>query len=244
MIAVCLITFRPDKIWCDFLNLFTQYKIFMIVDDSTFNLLDFIKTYNNITFIKIENPKCNAHGFVNMNYMIKKLISGWDKALYYFAIENNNYDFVWFMEDDVFFYNEKTLVTIDKKYMDEDLLSNRYHENKNGDKHLWHWPSINIEYSPPYYCGMMCSVRFSKKMINCITNYATKHNTLFFLEALFPTIAMKNELKYKTPDEFKTIYYKHEFDKDDMCASKLYHPIKELDDHISFRTFLDENPYA
>jgi hypothetical protein len=87
-----------------FLNKFKNYKIFMIVDDDNFNLVDLIKNYNNITFIKVENEKCNLNGYIDTNFAIKKLISGWDKALYYFGIQDTNYDFIWFMEDDVFFY--------------------------------------------------------------------------------------------------------------------------------------------
>ena len=45
MNAICLITFRPSIIWCNYLNKFTNYKIFVIVDD-------------NITFIQIPNNEC------------------------------------------------------------------------------------------------------------------------------------------------------------------------------------------
>ena len=48
MHALCLVTFTPNKVWCDFLNLFSEYKIFMIVDDNKFDLYEFISNYNNI----------------------------------------------------------------------------------------------------------------------------------------------------------------------------------------------------
>jgi hypothetical protein len=35
MNAICLITFRPNEIWCKFLNLFSNYNIFIIVDDDS-----------------------------------------------------------------------------------------------------------------------------------------------------------------------------------------------------------------
>ena len=72
-------------------------------------------------------------------------------------------------------------------------MSNKFGENTS--KIDWHWYCIEIEYPLPYYNGMMCIVRFSNSMMNCINDYAKKHNTLFFLEALFPTIAIKNNLK-------------------------------------------------
>lgn len=237
MNAICLITYKPNKIWCDFLNLFTKYKIFMIVDDNNFDLSSFKDNYNNIKFIKIENQKCQLNGYINSNQTLKKLISGWDKALYYFGIEDNNFNFIWFIEDDVLFYNEETLEKIDIKYIDDDLLSNVYTENKYGKKNTWLWHKIKIQYPPPYYNGMMCAVRYSKKMMMCINDYALKNKRLCFLEALFPTVAIKNNLKYSTPNEFNTIYYRHIFRGEKVNKDYLYHPVKKLNNHISFRNF-------
>jgi hypothetical protein len=236
MNAICLITFNPNKIWCDFLNLFNKYKIFMIVDDNNFDLSDFSNNYNNITFIKIDDEKCNCSGYINTNFCIGKLISGWDKALYYFGVENTNFDFVWFIEDDVFFYNEDTILNIDNQFINDDLLSNCHGENTSGDKSYWHWCNINIAYPPPYYNGMMCAVRFSKKMMSCINDYAIQNKTIFFLEALFPTIAIKNNLNYRNPPEFINIHWRHDFQKEHINMSGLYHPVKDLNTHIFFRT--------
>jgi hypothetical protein len=205
------------------------------VDDNGFDLSTFIHDYSNITFIQVKNEICKLNGYINANFTLKKLISGWDKALYYFGVENTNYDFIWFMEDDVFFHNEDTIVQIDNQYIDDDLLSNTYGENTDGNKNTWHWCRITIQYTPPYYNGMMCCVRFSKTMMNCIYDYASTHNTLFFLEALFPTIAIKNNLKYNTPSEFKNIYYRRNFKKPDINPNYLYHPVKDLNNHIDFR---------
>ena len=235
MIAICLVTFRPNKIWCDFLNVFTRYKIFTVVDDNNFDLSDFINNYNNITFIKVENKKCQLNGYIDTSFTLNKLISGWDKALYYFGVENTNFNYIWFIEDDVLFYNEETIMRIDKQYINDDLLSNNYLENSNGNKNTWHWHRINIQYPPPYYSGMMCAVRFSNNMMKCINNYAKEHNTLFFLEALFPTIAIKNNLKYTNPVEFNKIYYKHNFKGERINMTIFYHPVKDLYNHIYFR---------
>jgi len=231
MNAICLITFRPNRLWCDFLNSFNNYKIFIIVDDNNFDLSTF--NYENILFIKVEDEKCILNGYIDSNFTLKKIISGWDKALYYFGIEEKNYEFVWFIEDDVFFYNEKTIIQIDMQYTNEDLLCNSFKETNNKDG--WHWHNINIEYPLPYYYGMMCIVRFSLKMMNCINNYTYKNKTLFFIESLFPTIAIKNNLKYNNPSEFKNIFHKHIFEKKVINKNDLYHPVKNIEQHISFR---------
>jgi hypothetical protein len=84
---------------------------------------------------------------------------------------------------------------------------------------------------------MMCIVRFSKKMMNCINEYAYKNKTLFFLEALFPTVAIKNNLKFNNPIEFNTIYYRYNFKGEKINKNILYHPVKNLNYHISFRNY-------
>jgi len=236
MNAICLITFRPKKIWCDFLNLFNKYDIFIIVDDNRFDLCEKKNSYKNINFISVDKEKCELNGFKNVNFItLGRLITGWDKALYYFGIEENKYQFIWFMEDDIFFFNEDTIVNIDNQYINYDLLSNGFGENIDGDKEIWLWRRINIEYPPPYYAGMMCAVRFSNSMMSCITDYAKKHKTLFFLEALFPTIAVKNNLKRISPSQFNNIHFRHDFEKQNINNHNLYHPVKDLNDHISFR---------
>lgn len=241
MSAICLITLKPNKIWCDFLNQFTKYKIFIIIDDNNFDCGGFQNDYKNISFIKIHNLKCEEKHYLNMNFMMNKLITGWEKALYYFYFENNMFDHVWFIEDDVFFESQDTIINIDKKYINDDLLSSKYFENKNGVKNYWHWRIIDISYSPPYYSGMMCAVRLSKKMMACIKDYAEKNKTLFFLEALFPTIAIKNNLFYRTPEELNKIYYRHEFKEHEFNKVELYHPVKKITDHIIFRNNIMNN---
>ena len=243
MNAFCLVTFRPNKIWCDFLSSFINYKIFIIIDDDNFDVSQFIIKYTNINFIKIENTKCQTTGYINSSLTLKKLISGWDKALYYFGVEEINYDFIWFMEDDVFFYSEDTILNIDKKYVNEDLLSNIYGENKNGAKNKWHWSKINIQYPPPYYCGMMCATRFSRNMMSCINKYTTSHKTLFFIEAMFPTVAIKNNLKYSTPNELTNITYNKIPSKSIININNFYHPVKDLNDHVYFREDLNDHVY-
>lgn len=234
--ALCLICLRPNKIWCNFLNDFINYKIFIIIDDNNFDYTELQNIYTNISFIKIDNSKCKANYYFNVNTMINKLISGWDKALYYFSIENTIYDFIWFLEDDVFFYNENVLFNIDKKYSNADLISKKCNINTSGKKiNKWHWKKIDINYELPYYNGMMCIVRLSKKMLNCINVYAKKNKTLFFLEALFPTVAIKNNLIHNSPIEFENIYYRHNITKEQVNKVWLYHPVKDMNAHIVFR---------
>lgn len=231
--ALCLICLRPSKLWCDFFSTFKTYKIFIIIDDNCFNYMELKDTYKNITFIKVQERYCVSLGYIKVGSLTRKLITGWDKALYYFSIENTLYDNVWFIEDDVYFYNEDTLINLDKKYQDADLICNTCGINETGQKDSWLWHKIDINFPPPYYCGMMCANRMSNKMLNCINNYANENNKLFFLEALIPTIGIKNNVNVVFAPELNEILYRHIVKNPNK--SNLYHPVKNLESHIEFR---------
>lgn len=234
--SICLICYRPNNIWCDFLNTFRYYQVYIIIDDNDFDINIFKLKYDYINFIKIENKKCNEFNFKNTNYFLRKEISGWDKAIYYFCNENYNYDNVWFMEDDVFFYNEITLINLDKKYDNYDYLAKKWTINKDGAKNYWHWNNIDLKFKPPFYNSLQCITRMSKKMLFSIKKYVKYNKTLTFLEELFPTIAIKNNLTYFNPVELnETIIYRHEWKIENINKNDIYHPIKNIEQHSLFR---------
>ena len=230
--ALCLISFKPHEVWLKFLNDFIHYDIYIIIYD---NDEDYNKKYKNqftkLKFIQIENYICEQNGFVDMNYTIKKNVTGWEKAIYYFS-NNNKYDNIWFIEDDVFFYDENTIKNIDFKYPRSDLLTNKYCSN---NKKWIHWDKIVINFTPPYYRAMVCATRVSSKILFYINEYVNDNRKLFFLEALFPSIAMKYNLIYDTPLELSNIYWKREFNYDDFDKERLYHPMKQLSLHVHLR---------
>ena len=233
---ICLICHNPQDIWIDFLSKFIKYQIVVIIDD---NNICYNTKYENVKFIQINDNICIENGFINMNHTIKKNITGWEKAMFYFTHIINEYDNVWFLEDDVFLYNETTLTYIDNKYPNSDLLTNNYEINTTGHKNNWHWEKITIHHPPPYYFAMVCAVRMSSKIMSKIKKYAYKNKTLYFLEALFPTIAKFNEFIYDTPEELYTITYNKKHDLDNINKQNLYHPFKDINDHIFLRNKLD-----
>jgi len=56
----------------------------MVIDD---NAVDYKSKYSNskINFIQIQDNLCVDAGYTNMNYIVKKIVTGWEKAIYYFA---------------------------------------------------------------------------------------------------------------------------------------------------------------
>jgi hypothetical protein len=248
---IALICFKPNNIYLNFLNKFSNYEIYIIIDDNSINYsaLYFTK-YENLKFIQMSNTVCKRYGFTNVNTIgVKKQVSGWDKALCYFALNKIDTK-VWFIEDDVFFHNEETLLKIDTLYSEYDLLANSDFKPAT-NKNDWLWNYIQIKQPGPYYCGMMCAVRLSPNVLERIHEYASLNNELFFLEALLPSLAKaesktlakaefkaeeKEQLKCCCPDELKTVVYRHNYTYEQVTnKDNIYHPVKDILKHVEFR---------
>ena len=231
--ALCLICFKPNKIWMDFLGTFEHYNIYIIIDD---NSIKYESQHENIHFIQILNDECDKKSFINLTFeTIKKKITGWEKALYYFSYINTKHDNGWFIEDDVFFYNEQTLINIDVDYINSDLLIKGCDVNLTGEKTGWCWKNLDIKFDPPHYCSLCCAARMSRELISKFRDYATEHHTLFFLEAMIPTLCKKYNLTYNTPKELYTIVYRANYTLSDINKDYLYHTVKNMNNHILFR---------
>jgi hypothetical protein len=206
----------------------------MVIDENDINYQSKYPA-SKINFIQIPNSKCEIAGFTNMNFISKKLITGWEKAVYFFANLATNYTNVWFIEDDVFFYDESTLLEIDKIYPNSDLLSNTFTEYKEG---TWNWSHIKINFPQPWYSAMVCATRLSKSLIDLIKNYASENKTLFFLEALFPTICKRANLIYDVPEELKTVLYNKPIQESELDKRFIFHPVKKQRQQAEFRILL------
>jgi len=239
---IALICFKPNDIYLDFLNKFSNYEVYIIIDDNSVNYSALYKQqnkYNNLKFIQMPERICINYGFTNVNRIgVKKRVSGWDKALCYFAFTTNVKEKIWFIEDDVFFHSEDTLLKIDAKYPDYDLLSNCDFKPAT-NMNEWLWRFIRIKQPGPYYSGMMCATRLSQNVLDRIRDYATLNKELFFLEALFPTLS--KELTCSCPDELKTVVFRHDYSYNDVSLNKnkgrdnIYHPVKNILKHEEFR---------
>jgi len=236
--ALVLITYKPNEINLNFLNTFHHYKVFVVMDDNTSSYDDIKQKYSNIHFVQLDNSVCFQSGLVNASLIGSRNTCGhgWDKALFYLHSICNEFKYIWFLEEDVYFHNEFSLQSIDRKYEKEDLLCNCQF-NDELDMKSWLWKLIYInEMVPPYYSGMMCICRFTPKMLEKINMYVKKHKTVFFLEALFPTIAKKNNLiTRKCPEEFTFVTHREKWKISDFNTTNLYHPVKDVTMHVKAR---------
>ena len=122
--AIVLIVLDPKEIYLDFLSTFTSYDIYIIIDSKkNQTAITHLDKYKNLNFIQMSEQQCINHGYKNVNYIgVNKLISGWDKALLFCSvIMPGNYNYIWFIEDDVFFLKEQILTDLDKKYPNVDI---------------------------------------------------------------------------------------------------------------------------
>ena len=227
-----MICFKPNDIWMEFLSTFTKYDIYVIIDDNQTDYKEQYAKYTNIHIIQIANEDCIQNGFLDTDF--KKNGFGWSKALYYFSSIQTNYNYVWFVEYDVFIHSQMTLLKIDSQYKHADLLTNKSKQRKNvkGD---WNWDWIKIDIPLPHFHAMCCAVRMSPAVLSKIKEYANTHKRLFFHEALSPTICHHNKLIHSSPKELRNIVYRKNYKDKDIDTKNLYHPVKDIEKHTHYR---------
>jgi hypothetical protein len=205
-----------------------------VIDNNSYHIPD----YDGIVkIIKIDNNECEKNGFKSTVLWFNNKACARDKALYYFTRESIDFNYIWFIEEDVFIPSINTIANIDKKYgYSHDLLVNG-HCIINEKRTDWHWNHINsqIQIDPPYAISMICAIRCSKELLNCINRYAQTFNNLFLDEALFNTLAFRNNLRVLCIQELLTIEWRKDWNKTDIVDTNLYHPIKSIDTQYSYR---------
>jgi len=236
--ALCIITKNADAD-LDFYNDIKMYDVYIIIDDNyklnKKEMSNLIKKYSNLNFIKMDNDYVESKNYINSSsiYLNFNKVIGWDKALLFFnelikyKKTKNKYNFIWFLENDVWFFDETTLLNIDNKYFESDLLTNEYGEKDN--ELIWPWNVIKKDENFKYYKSLICACRFSQKMIESIDEYVNEFKTLLFIEIMFPTLALKNNLIYNCPYELNKISYQNEFDNDNFNKIQLFHPVKNIE---------------
>lgn len=234
---ICFLTVNPSQHFYNFVKQLPKPEnIYICIDDNNYTIPNYD---NKINIIKMNSKLCKKAGFFGTVLGFRKTAVSRDKALYYFCKNNIDFDNIWFIEEDVFVPTINTINDIDKKYPNFDLLS-ASHKIINKKRTDWHWNIINrqINLNPPYASSMICAIRCSKKLLDCINNYVNKYNSLFVDEALFNTIALHNKLNVNTIPELSTIHYRKKWDCKSIRKTNLYHPIKNTRNQSKIRNKL------
>ena len=234
--AFCLLTKQPNIIWLDFLNtMIDDYDVFICVDVLD-DYSELKNKYNNITFIEINDETCSKYNYINSDYMFKPIVAT-DRAFYYFNHINNNYNYIWFCEDDVFFDNINIIKNLDNKYPNADILSQNINFNTNGNLTTWnHWHTINNTLPLPWASGLICLVRFSHNIMQKMDEYIIKYKQNNYKEHLFHTLALHNNMIIDTPDEMTRITLDY-WPNEEILKNKnyIYHSVKNIENHVILR---------
>lgn len=230
---VCLVarTYKPE--WDDFFRGFSYYNPRMCIDDMS----TYTEPETRDDFIPVTREECAENGFRHSSTVANfPEIIAWDKALCYYITHENQADYVWFMEDDVFFTSEETLKNIDAQYPDEDLLTVFHEVNESGELYGWnHWVNARGRIDTPWAHSMICACRISRRLLQEVGEYVKQRGELFFIEIMFNTLAHQKGLKLANPPEMSNIHWLTEWDRDTVDPTKIYHPFKKMEDHVYMR---------
>lgn len=231
--AICLLCASYNKKYLEYVNktyenYTNEYDIYVCIDKIDTIKSDY-KKYKNLNILFIDRKTSENQGFKgSVLYFLDRACSR-DKSLYYFCMINKSYEYVWFIEDDVYFKDSNNIKRLDDRYPENIDFLVREHKVKYSKEPLdWHWPHILGKIDLPWASSMICIVRLSKKMLDCIRDYALKNRQLFLDEALFNTIAEHNKLNIENPPEFEHITYIKDYVPKIKRDDYFYHPMKEF----------------
>ncbi|CAF2264098.1 unnamed protein product [Rotaria magnacalcarata] len=235
--AVCYLTRTPDSETIQFAEqlardsrLSSNVDICIMIDDNNFQ----IQANSLINFIQINNNECISNGYHSSNKLeMNKDCISWDKALYYFChIKQNDYAFVWLIEDDCFIPSVDSFFSLHDKYSkgysSGDLICQKNDENLYGDTSTWKWGDVVGKFSPPWYHSMVCAIGCSRRLLDAIGNYVKQRRFLPFLEYMFNTIAMQSQMKVINPSELSTIVFREDWTSEHVRQrpNNWFHPFK------------------
>ena len=245
--AVAFLTNNPRPSTLDFAKQVEEYTPFdvFIVDDT----LNDIPKSSQYKVVQIANSHCLNSGYCNSSFTetttsIRKNPIAYDKFCFYFCKLDTSYDFVWVFEDDVFIPRVETIKRLHILNYQADLVTAN-NTLKNDTTPDWHWKHIFDKTEPPYYYSMVCAAGMSKKMLQAVANYVKQKGTLFYVEAMFNTLAMQNNLVVNCPAELKSIVWMGEWNLDThlLLPNNVFHPCKNIDEHWLMRKRIAKAKY-
>lgn len=209
----------------------------VIIVDAPYTHSEDIHKDIKIVYISDEEAISNGYQysckFVSFNH---KDTVAWDKAFYYFGCVNKNYDFLWFMEDDVFIPSAELICNMTSKYNQYDVVASKivsYPCNWN----LWKY--VEPYMKPPLLASRVCGVGLSRKLITCAADYVYNNKRIPFIEGFIPTIAANNNLVIVEAPELSSI---HNCLHKPTCSMPLHCGSFDNFNINQFKHFLENNP--
>ncbi len=222
----------------------TGFDVFVICDNKQgYNVL-------NDVIIYIDDETTGKWGYINSNINststhIKKNPIAWDKMLLFFCEFAKEYDFIWVFEDDCFIPSVETIQNLHLKYSSFDLVTPNNFKN-DGSAMDWHWRDIYPKIEGPYAYSMVCACGMSRNMLNAVQDYKNKNNSLLYIEVIFNTLALQNDLKVVDAFELKSIVWMGDWTIDEflLLPNNIFHPRKDIENHYIMRKLIKERRFS
>ena len=241
--AICLLTIHPHPVWIDFLNQWNHYDVYVFVDREYKDINDMNDVKKNMKTIYVSDEECRRRGFIHSSYMpysslVFPEIIAWDRALCFMTDPSTpRYDQVWFLEDDVFVYDETVLKNIDSKYPNSDILCKDKNPQPQPGEWCWFWPAVHLPFPEPYFHSPICAVRLSGLFLDKLGEYALTQGKLAFIEALFPSLVVHHGMRYVMGiEEMQTLHWRRDWDVlSELNTRQIFHPAKDSLVHKEWR---------
>jgi hypothetical protein len=148
--------------------------------------------------IYIDDAVARDKGFFNSSPIIAKTPIAWDKAIYHLTNNQTTFDYVWIMEDDVFFTHPNICVSLMNKYQNDtsDLLARNFFVRDQHQK--WpHW-HFAARFRGEHQAGAFLPLcRLSHRMVELVRDFVREYGCLDFIEVMLPSLAICHNLKVK-----------------------------------------------
>ena len=238
-----------------FLSTFSDYDIFFFNNkkgDNSFKK----NSWGN--YVNISEEYCIRSGYSGFSYNDRNKVES--KALekaalfmygLYKKLRKEMYRNIWFIHEDVFFFSEKTLKDIDKRYSKASLVcKNLLRASSIKDKKtLWRLFGENsrnrhaVDNSQLFYSNLK-AFRIRPEMMLSYNSYAEHHSQLFYNEIYLPTFALLNNFTISRPPEMRTISSEppQNWDIRNLDKTCFFSPMN-FEEQKNMRTLLRGQPY-
>jgi hypothetical protein len=217
-----ILTYEPKNDILDFIKQINEtgkVEAYVVVDNNNYVPPKEMKKW----VLQMDDEKCFKNGFNNVNFVIDKKITSWDKVLFMLCRGLRHLDFSWIVEDDVFVPSVQSVLEMTEKYKEYDLVTANDEGNPKELRNYWHWKhmprymdnrsltsSVDDIYDPSrgWFHSMVCAMGISRNLLYVINLQAMAYKQLMFIEFLFNTLCHQAGLKNTTAPEFENIIWR------------------------------------
>lgn len=253
IVALCE-NFKPTS-FSRFLSTFSDYDIFFFNNQSGY---DSFKKNSWGNYVNISEEHCIRSGYSGFSYNDRNKVESKaleKAALFMFGLykkfTKEMYRNIWFIQEDVFFFSEKTLKNIDKRYTKASLVcKNLLRASSIKDKKtLWNLFGENsrerhaVDNLILFYSNLKV-FRIRPEMMMSYNSYAEHHNQLFYHEIYLPTYALLNHFTISRPPEMRTISSEppQNWDIKNIDQTCFFSPMN-FEKQKEMRSLLKDQPY-